>query len=315
MAGSILVSFTVRPATRDRHLLPRSSSGLRVWRRFCRHRLAVAGLAILVVMTVMAAVGPLIWDVPVNEIDFGARLAGPSCVHPLGTDDLGQDLLARILYGGRISLAIGLTASIVAVIIGTAIGVVSASSGGSVDAALMWLTDLFFSLPQLPLLLLVIYLFGEPLKRMIGAEVSNFVLIISVVGGGRWMPVARVVRAQFLVLREAPFIEAARALGASEWRLLTRHLLPNAIGPLIVLGTTDVAIAILAESTLSFLGFGFPPDAPTWGRILYEARDYIDIAPHWVLSAGIAIFVTVLSVGFVGDGLHNALDPHEHNVG
>jgi peptide/nickel transport system permease protein len=189
------------------------------------------------------------------------------------------------------------------------IGALAGISRGSVDAGLMWLTDLFLSLPQLPLLLLVIYLFREPLKQLVGPELGVFMMIVVVIGGFRWMPVARLVRAQFLSLREKEFVEAARALGATKLRQVVRHILPNSLGPVIVAGTVDVAAAIIAESTLSFLGLGFPPDIPTWGRILFDAKDYLDIAPHWALFAGAAIFLTVLSINFIGDGLRDALDP------
>jgi peptide/nickel transport system permease protein len=266
-------------------------------------------MAILGLMTLAVAFGPLLWQVPINEIDFSAHLNGPSWGHPFGTDDLGQDLLARMLYGGRISLAVGLAAMVVAVFAGTVVGAVAGMSRGSVDAGLMWLTDLFLSLPQLPVLLLVIYLFREPLKQLVGPELGVFILIVAVIGAFRWMPVARLVRAQFLSVREKEFIEAARALGATKWRQVVRHILPNSLGPVIVAGTIDVAVAILLESTLSFLGLGFPPDIPTWGRILFDAKDYLDIAPHWALFAGAAIFLAVLSINFIGDGLRDALDP------
>jgi peptide/nickel transport system permease protein len=285
------------------------SPGIETWRRFCRHRLAVASAAILALMLLAVAFGPLLWHVPINDIDFSAHLDGPSWSHPLGTDDLGQDLLARMLYGGRISLAVGLAAMLVAILAGTVIGAIAGMSPGSIDAALMWLTDLFLSLPQLPLLLLLIYLFREPLKQLVGPEIGVFILIVAVIGGFRWMPVARLVRAQFLSLREKEFVEAARAVGMTSLRLVMRHILPNSLGPVIVAGTIDVAAAIIAESTLSFLGLGFPPDIPTWGRILFDAKDYLDIAPHWALSAGAAIFLAVLAINFIGDGLRDALDP------
>jgi peptide/nickel transport system permease protein len=260
-------------------------------------------------MVLGVAFGPLLWQVPINDIDFSAHLDGPSWSHPFGTDDLGQDLLARMLYGGRISLTVGLAAMLVAIVAGTLVGVIAGMSIGAVDAALMWLTDLFLSLPQLPLLLLMIYLFRGPLKQLVGPELGVFILIVAVIGGLRWMPVARLVRAQFLSLREKEFVEAARALGVSSLRLVMRHILPNALGPVIVAGTIDVAAAIIAESTLSFLGLGFPPDIPTWGRILFDAKDYLDIAPHWALFPGAAIFLAVLTINFIGDGLRDALDP------
>jgi peptide/nickel transport system permease protein len=253
--------------------------------------------------------GPLLWGVPINEIDFTARLKGPSWAHPLGTDDLGQDLLARMLYGGRISLAVGLAAMFVAVVVGTIIGAVAGMSRGAVGSMLMWLTDLFLALPTLPLLLLVMYLFRDSMKKVLGVEGGAFVLIVVVIGGLRWMPVARLVRAQFLSLREKEFVEAARALGASKVRQVVQHILPNALGPVIVVGTIDVAAAIIFESTLSFLGLGFPSDVPTWGSMLRDAKDYLDIAAHWALFPGGAIFLTVLAINFIGDGLRDAFDP------
>ncbi len=285
------------------------SPGMEAWRRFRKHKLAVMSVVLLTVMAAAICAGPLIWPVPINAIDFTAQLQGPSWAHPLGTDDLGQDLLARLLYGGRISLAVGVAAMLVAVCVGVLVGAVAGMATGAVDAALMWLTDLFLSLPQLPLLLLVIYLFRDTLKSVIGPEGGVFVLIVLVIGGLRWMPVARLVRAQFLSLREKEFVEAARALGASKKRLVAWHILPNAMGPVIVAGTIDVAAAIIAESTLSFLGLGFPPDIPTWGRVLFDAKDYLDIAPHWAIFPGAAIFLAVLSINFIGDGLRDAFDP------
>jgi peptide/nickel transport system permease protein len=312
MAGSTLASPTAEalPAVAERrsgYVSPARES----WRRFCRHRLAVAGAIVLALMLLAVAFGPLVWRVPINDIDFSAMQAPPSWAHPFGTDDLGQDLLARMLYGGRISLSVGLAAMLVAVVVGTIIGAIAGISRGSVDMALMWLTDLFLSLPALPLLLLIIYLFRDKLKALVGPQLGVFILIVAVIGGLRWMQVARLVRAQFLSLREKEFVEAARALGATKWRQVVRHILPNSLGPVIVAGTVDVAAAIIAESTLSFLGLGFPPDIPTWGRILYDAKDYLDIAPHWALFAGGAIFLAVLSINYVGDGLRDALDPRK----
>src|SRR5215471_12612559 len=311
MAGSTLASPTVSPMPEPVGVVDRSSLSGEMWRRFRRHKLAVASTVILVLMMLAVAFGPLLWQVPINDIDFTAHLEGPSWNHPLGTDDLGQDLLARMLYGGRISLAVGLAAMLMSMVVGVVVGSVAGISRGSVDAALMWLTDLFLSLPQLPLLLLVIYLFREQLKAVFGPEVGVFILIVAVIGAFRWMPCARLVRAQFFSLREKEFVEAARALGASTARQVVRHILPNALGPVIVAATIDVAAAIIAESTLSFLGLGFPPDIPTWGRLLFDAKDYLDIAPHWALFPGAAIFLTVIAINFIGDGLRDALDPRK----
>ena len=289
----------------------RVSPAAEAWRRFRRHKLAVAGLIVLTLMVLMVTLGPLVWKIAINEIDFSARLQTPTRAHPFGTDDLGQDIFARMLYGGRISLAVGLAAMLMAMLVGVTIGAVAGISRGAVDAALMWLTDLFLSLPQLPLLLVLIYLFRDSLKGVFGPEVGVFILIVLVIGGFRWMPVARLVRAQFLSLREKEFVEAARALGASVPRQVVRHILPNSLGPVIVAGTIDVAAAIIAESTLSFLGLGFPPDIPTWGRILFDSKEYLDIAPHWAMFPGTAIFLAVLTINFVGDGLRDALDPRK----
>ncbi|MGY3583000.1 peptide/nickel transport system permease protein [Bradyrhizobium sp. USDA 4341] len=278
------------------------------WRRYRRHRPAVVSAVLLLLLIAAVVIGPFVWRVSMSDIDVVAGMQGPSLAHPFGTDDLGQDLLARMIYGGRISLAVGLAAMLVSVFVGTLIGALAGMSRGPLGYALMWLTDLFLSLPQLPLLLMLIYLFRDGLKAMFGPEGGIFILIVLVIGGLRWMPVARLVRAQFLSLREKEFVEAARALGASPVRQVVRHILPNALGPVIIAGTIDVAAAIIAESTLSFLGLGFPPDTPTWGRILYDAKDFLDIGPHWALFPGGAIFIAVVAINFIGDGLRDALD-------
>ncbi len=304
-SGAVLGDLAI-PARAQRESLWREST-----RRFRRHRLAMFGAAILLVMVAAVLAGPFVYRVPINEIDFKAKLKTPSWSHPLGTDDLGQDLLARMLYGGRISLAVGVAAMLIAISVGTLIGAAAGHVGGAVDHTLMRITDLFLSLPQLPLLLLIVYLFRDVLKKAFGPEAGVFILIVAVIGGLRWMPVARLVRAQFLSLREKEFVEAARSLGAPPLRQVVRHILPNALGPVIVAGTIDVAAAIIAESSLSFLGLGFPPDIPTWGRILYDAKDNLDFAPHWAIFPGTAIFLTVLAINYIGDGLRDALDPRK----
>jgi peptide/nickel transport system permease protein len=290
---------------------PAESLTAEIWRRFRRHRLAMFGAAMLAVIVLAVAVGPLIYRVPINEIDFKAKLKTPSWAHPMGTDDLGQDLLARMLYGGRISLAVGVAAMLIAVTVGTAVGAVAGQTGGAVDNVLMRITELFLAIPQLPILLLVVYLFRNSMTKAMGPELGLFIMIVVVIGGRGWMPVARLVRAQFLSLREKEFVEAARGLGARPLRQIIRHILPNALGPVIVAGSLDVAAAILLESTLSFLGLGFPPDIPTWGRILADAKDNLDFAPHWAIFPGTAIFLTVLSINYLGDGLRDALDPRK----
>ena len=309
MAGSTLVSPSAEPTSGSPARSVSVSPARETWRRFRRHRLAMISTIVLGLLVLGVVIGPWLWPVAINDIDFAAQLQTPSWSHPFGTDDLGQDILARMIYGGRISLAVGLAAMVVATFVGVVVGAIAGMSRGYVDSFLMWVTDLFLSLPQLPLLLLVIYLFREQLKAVFGLEGGVFVLIVVVIGGLRWMPVARLVRAQFFSLREKEFVEAARASGATKWRQVVSHILPNAMGPVIVAGTIEVSSAIIAESTLSFLGLGFPPDIPTWGRILYDAKDNLDVAPHWALFPGAAIFLTVLSINFIGDGLRDALDP------
>jgi peptide/nickel transport system permease protein len=310
-----MANYTAAQSAPPALAVPAAPASVSLWtdalRRFRRHRLAVLGATVLAVMVAGVVAGPLVYRVPIDEIDFRAKLQGPSAAHPLGTDDLGQDLLARMMYGGRISLAVGVAAMLIAIIIGTAIGALSGYVGGIADHALMRVTDLFLALPQLPLLLLVVYLFRDALKTVLGPEAGVFVMIVAVIGGLRWMPVARLVRAQFLSLREKEFVEAARGLGAPALRQVWRHILPNAVGPVIVAASLDVAAAIIAESSLSFLGLGFPPDIPTWGRLLFDAKDNLDFAPHWAIFPGTAIFLTVLSINYIGDGLRDALDPRK----
>ncbi len=279
------------------------------WQQFRRDKLAVIATIILTVITLTVIIGPLIYTAPFDKIDFSNSLSSPNFQHPLGTNDLGQDQLARILFGGRISLTVGIAAMVVAIILGTLVGAISGFYGGILDGLLMRLTDLFISLPQLPLLLLIIYLFREPMKALAGPEVGIFLLIVIVVGGLNWMSVARLVRASFLSTREKDFVMAARSIGAKPQRLIWVHILPNVLSPIIVAATLAVGNAIITESTLSFLGLGFPPDIPTWGRMLYDAQNYLETAPYMALFPGLAIFLTVLCINYIGDGLRDALDP------
>lgn len=281
------------------------------WRRYCRHRLAMVGTIIMVSLALATLIGPLVYSVPIDDIDFHVKLAGPSLAHPFGTDDLGQDMLARVLYGGRISMAVGLAAMCIAILVGLLVGALAGFFGGALDGILMRLTDLFLSLPQLPLLLLVVFLFRDRMRQAFGPELGIFLLIVGVIGGLRWMQPARLVRASFLALKEKEFVEAARCTGVPDAWLIVRHLLPNALSPVIVAATLGVGSAILAESSISFLGLGFPPDMPTWGRLLADARDYLDLAPHWALFPGLMIFLAVISINYIGDGLRDALDPRK----
>lgn len=279
------------------------------WRRFRRDRMAVIGTMVLSIILLSVIFGPLIDTTPIDEIDFSQSSAGPSFQHPFGTNALGQDMLARILWGGRISISVGIAAMLVAMSLGVSIGAIAGFYGGLTDNLLMRLTDLFLSLPQLPLLLLVVYLFREPIKAIAGPEFGIFVLVVFIIGFLNWMSVARLIRAGFLTTRELDFVAAARSLGASSKRIIWIHIMPNVLGPAIVAATLAVGNAIIIESTLSFFGLGFPPDVPTWGRMLFEARDYLQTAPHMAIFPGIAIFLTVLSINYIGDGLRDALDP------
>ena len=290
------------------HLNP-SNLWLDSWKKFKRDRPAVLGVIVILIIVLAVIFLPFIYTVPVDKIDFAFSAVPPSWQHPFGTNDLGQDQLARILQGGRISLSVGIAAMLVAIFLGTLIGAIAGFYGGIIDGILMRITDIFLALPQLPLLLLIVYLFRDSLRKIAGAEVGIFVLIVLLIGGLNWMSVARLVRANFLKLRELEFISAARAIGAKPRRLIWIHLLPNVSSVIIVAATLAIANAIITESTLSFLGLGFPPDVPTWGRMLFDAKDYLTSAPHMALFPGMAIFLTVLSINYIGDGLRDALDP------
>jgi peptide/nickel transport system permease protein len=278
------------------------------WFTFTRDRFAMIGLVMLVLLVAATLIGPLFYERPMGTIDFSRGLEGPSPEHPFGTDDLGRDLLGRLLWGGRVSIAVGITAVIIAISLGTAVGAL-AGYFGKLDNPLMRFTDVFLSLPILPLLLVIIYLFREAIAARFGPDLGIFIMIVTVIGILNWMPVARLVRASFLSLKNKEFVEAARATGSTDRRIIFGHILPNVLSPILVAATIGVGGAILTESTLSFLGLGFPPDVPTWGRLLYDAQNFIDIAPHWVIFPGLCIFFIVLSINYIGDGLRDALDP------
>ncbi|MBV5260794.1 ABC transporter permease [Synechococcus moorigangaii CMS01] len=284
-------------------------NGSRSWQRFRRNYLAIFGGMVLGAIALLILGLPLIYQVPIDSIDFARSAAAPSWQHPFGTDDLGQDQLARVLFGGKISLAVGLGAMVVAITLGTTIGAIAGFYGGWLDQILMRGTDLFLSLPQLPVLLLIVYLFREKLRAIAGAEWGTFILVVAVIGGLNWMAIARLVRAQCLTLKTRDFVTTARAMGADPYRILKQHILPNLISLIAVAATLSVSNAIITESTLSFLGLGFPPDIPTWGRMLYDAQNFITTAPHMALFPGLAVFLTVLSLNYLGDGLRDAFDP------
>lgn len=270
----------------------------------------MAGSFILLFLILAVVFGPMVWTKGTGNIDFANGLRAPSATHPFGTDDLGRDLFARVLTGGRISIAVGIVAVIISMTLGTTIGAISGFFGGFVDSALMRFVDMMLSLPTLPLLLLVIYLFRDSMRDRFGLEVGMFILIVGIIGLLSWMPVARLVRASFLSIKEKEFIEAAYCIGATRSSIIFKHILPNALGPVIVAATLGVGTAIITESSLSFLGLGFPPDVPTWGRLLFDNKDWMELAWWMVVFPGMAIFLAVLSINYVGDGLRDALDPH-----
>jgi peptide/nickel transport system permease protein len=279
-----------------------------VWHQFRRHRGAVAGGIVFAGIVAAVLLGPFLWTIDPAYIDVRARNQGPSLAHPFGTDQLGRDTLARMLAGGRTSIAVGLTAMALSLVLGTAIGVL-AGVFRRLDGPLMRLTDLFLSLPLLPLLLVMVLLFREALNTAFGPETGIFILIVTAIGLTSWMPTARIVRGDVLALREREFILAARSIGTRDTALITRHILPNVLSPIMVSATLGIATAIITESALSFLGLGFPPDYPTWGRLLNDATVYLRDYPERVLWPGLAISLTVLSVNYLGDGLRDALDP------
>lgn len=276
------------------------------WRRFMRHRMAVVGLLVVSLLGAASVLAPWLSPYDPNKPQLLTQLRPPSPAHPLGTDDLGRDLLTRILYGGRVSLSIGILAMALAVVIGTAVGALAGFYGGTVDNLLMRLTDLVLSIPALFLLILLTLLLRSFPVPFLRGGVLAIVLAIALLS---WMTVARLVRASFLSLKEQTFAEAARALGATSRRIITRHILPNAASPIIVAATLRVASSIITESGLSFLGFGVQPPTPTWGNMLKNAQDEMMTAPWTAIFPGFFIFVTVIAINYVGDGLRDALDP------
>lgn len=268
-----------------------------LWNRLKRNRMALAGAAIVFFMFLLALAAPLTGKDP-GAIDIVHRLEPPSWKYPLGTDDLGRDVLTRILYGARISLLVGFVAVGIATLIGIAVGALAGYYGKWVDAVIMRFVDIMLCFPTFFLILAVIA-FLEP-------SIWNIMIIIGLTG---WMGVARLVRAEFLSLRERDFVQAARALGARDSRIIFRHVLPNALSPVLVSATLGVAGAILTESALSFLGIGVQPPTPSWGNMLIVGKQTLGTA--WWLSAfpGLAILITVLGYNLLGEGIRDALDP------
>ncbi|MDE0206354.1 MAG: ABC transporter permease [Candidatus Tectomicrobia bacterium] len=287
---------------------PRHSLARDFWRQFWRHKGALGGAAVFVLIMVAVLLGPPVHGVDPQFLDYKAKNQGMSLDHPLGTDNLGRDTLARVLAGGRLSLAVGVAAMVLSLSLGTGIGVLAGFSV-RLDGPLMRLTDLFLALPVLPLLLVAIMLFRDSLRSAIGPEVGIFVLIVAVIGITSWMQTARIVRGEVLAVKQTEFVLAARAVGTGPYRIMARHLLPNALSPITVSATLGVAQAVITESALSFLGLGFPSDFPTWGRLLYDGVPFLGLAPSRAIWPGLAISLTVLSINYMGDGLRDAMDP------
>jgi peptide/nickel transport system permease protein len=291
-----------------------------VWTQFRKHKGAMLGGGFLAFITLAVLLGPYIWTIDPQKIDIRAKDMRPIYMalfdadakvawnRPFGTDQLGRDGLANMLAGGRASMAVGWAAMLLTMFIGTVIGVV-AGFFRRLDGPLMRLTDLFLSLPVLPLLLVAVTLFREPLRGSFGPEGGMFILIVGIIGVTSWMPTARIVRGDVLALKEREFVLAARSIGTSNRKLISRHILPNVLSPILVSATLGLATAIITESALSFLGVGFPSDFPTWGKMLADAVDRMENFPERVILPGMAISLTVLSVNYLGDGLRDALDP------
>lgn len=285
-----------------------------VWRQFKRHKGALGGLIILAIIVLGTIFGPFLWPPDPFLIDIPSANQSASAEHPLGTDNLGRDMLARVIFGGRIPLSVGFAAMIFGVFLGTAVGVL-AGFFKKLDALLMRTTDLFLALPILPLLLVVIMLFREPLKDALGAEMGIFILVVTIIGSTSWMTTARVVRGDVLSIKEEEFVQAAHSIGTKKRNVIMRHIVPNTLSPVMVSAALGVAVAILTESALSFLGLGFPADFPTWGRLLFDGRNHMALNPWWVIAPGVLISLTVMSVNFIGDGLRDALDPKLRSKG
>lgn len=290
---------------------PRPRSQARaIWDQFRTHKGALFGLIVLCLLVLFVVIGPLIWQPEKLRVAeaLKVRNLGPSWRFPLGTDQLGRDMLYRMMQAGKVSLAVGFIAMMIAIFVGTTIGVL-AGYFRRLDGPLMRLTDMFLALPLIPLLLVLVMLFRDRIAQVLGPETGAFVLIVFAIGITSWMQAARIVRGEVLALREREYVLAARSIGAAPRRIILRHILPNVISPVMVAATLGVAEAIITESVLSFLGLGFPPDFPTWGRLLYDGLQYMQLYPERVLWPGLAISLTVLAVNYIGDGLRDALDP------
>ncbi len=279
-----------------------------MWRQFRTHTGALVGMAVFSFIVIGVVFGPFIHTLDPTFLDIRNKNLLPTFAHPMGTDNLGRDMLAQVMAGGQVSLLVGVTAMLLSLVVGAFIGIL-AGFFKILDGALMRLTDLFLALPLLPLLLVIILLFRDTLRSAFGPETGIFLLIVFVIGITSWMQTARIVRGEVLALKEREFILAAHSIGTRKHRIITRHILPNVLSPIMVSATLGIANAIITESALSFLGLGFPSDYPTWGRLLFDGKDFMQLTPARVLWPGLAISLTVLSVNYIGDAVRDALDP------
>ncbi len=277
------------------------------WRRFRRHRPALVGIGVIVLLVLLAVSAPVVSPYDPEQTNLDIRLQPPTLAHLMGTDELGRDLFTRILYGSRISLAIGVLSMMLAVTIGVLIGAAAGFHGGWIDGVLMRVTDVFLAFPRLFVLILVTTLLRQ--LNLPWLPAGSFAPIIFVIGLLSWMSVARLVRASYLSIREKEYVEAARGVGAGDARIMFRHILPNAASPIIVAGTLGVAASILTESGLSYLGFGVQLPTPTWGNMLRSAQAQMTYAPWTAVFPGLMIFSAVIAINYIGDGLRDALDP------
>lgn len=279
-----------------------------VWRQFKKHRGAVAGMITLTIIVVLCFLGPAVLPFDTEELDTANANRGAGWPHLWGTDNLGRDNFVRALLGGRISLLVGFVAMAVSIIVGVLVGVL-AGYVRWLDFILMWITDLVLSLPLLPILLVTVVLFRDPVQDAIGDSLGIFVLMVLVIGGTSWMQTARIVRGEVLSIREQEFILASKSIGTRNSRVIFSHIIPNVLSPVIVAASLNIAIAMLTESAVSFLGLGFPLDLPTWGRLLNDGSDRLSLNIWLVAGPGLLLALTVLSVNLIGDGLRDALDP------
>ncbi len=318
MTDAELVTPKIPQLSQDEIESPPLSLTRLTWLRFRRHKMAMFGAVVLVILFLYSAVGSIIFpESYANYTDTNIRLQSPTSDHPFGTDSVGRDILARTVYGGQISLLIGLTAVIIETVAGVLIGAAAGYYGGWLDAVLMRITEAMLNIPELFLLIVMAKEFGGkiPTITFMGREFSGSVIVIvMIIGLTSWMYLARIVRAEFLSLKENDFILAARSTGTSNSGIIFKHILPNSMAPIIVSATLGVANAILAEAYISFLGLGVQPPTATWGNMLDGANSYLESAPWLWFFPGLLILLTVLSINFLGDGLRDALDPHSRAV-